>query len=663
MSSIFFLIKNSLHPNCQKHKWFLFLNTCVGPPNYNHYAPFYDAALKGDWASALEFIAANEGAQNATINDIVRTALHVAAGAGQSEFVIELVKIMEPEVLVQKDSANGDTALHFASLNASLDAVRAIRKKNKLSTQIRNRKGWTPLLLCAAYVTKDRKDILEYLCIKTKKDLERGMLPRNDHEAEIIYEGPIEAPIFSQYLGAELVCNVTAAGFYDVAFYLVKNHRNLATAPDEDKCTMLDVLAKKNSDFPSGTKLGFWQRRIYSLIPLNVDEVLCKSDDGLTHIPRKQITLKFSFTGAFIVSLLWSFFIQVPGIKQVYLKKLVHVQALELLKCVCSEISSMLTKEDILVFLGSGILRNGAKFGIVELVTECIKTYPEQILFLDTGRNIFHTAVEHRKGKIFGIMYGTSQRKRLMACWRVESGNNILYLAAKLPRPEVLSVVAGAALQMQRELQWFKEVEEIVQPTYKESENEENETPKDVFAREHQGLAEKGEKWLKDTASSCMVVGTLIITVVFAAAFTVPGGNYQESDIIRKGTPIFLYEKPFTVFVVADVLAFFSSVTSVLMFLSILTSRYAMEEFLELLPKRLIVGLATLFFSIAAMMVAFAATLCMVLNQRLSWAFVPIAVIATFPLYLYVFLQFPLLIEMIHSTYWPDLFHGDSELA
>ncbi|XP_026440688.1 protein ACCELERATED CELL DEATH 6-like [Papaver somniferum] len=540
-----------------------------GPPNYNHYLPLYDAALNGDWDSALKFIEANEGAQNPIINDIQRTALHVAAGAGQSEFVIELVKTMDSEVLEQIDSANGDTALHFASLNASLDAVRAIRKKNKLSTQIRNTKGWTPLLLCAAYVTKDRKDILEYLCIKTKKDLESDMLPPNDHEA----------PIFSEYLGAELVCNVTAAGFYDVAFYLVKNYRNLATAQDGDGCTMLDVLAKKNSDFPSGTKLGFWKRRIYSL----------------------------------------------PGIKQVYLKKLVHVQALELLKCVCLEISSMPTKEDILVFLGS--------------------------------------AVTHRKGKIFGIMYGTSPKKRLMACWRVESGNNILHLAARLPRPEVLSVVAGAALQMQRELQWFKEVEEIVQPTYKESENEENETPKDVFAREHQGLAEKGEKWLKDTASSCMVVGTLIITVVFAAAFTVPGGNYQDSDIIRKGTPIFLYEKPFTVFVVADVLAFFSSVMSVLMFLSILTSRYAMEDFLELLPKRLIVGLATLFFSIAAMMVAFSATLCMVLNQRLSWAFVPIGVIATFPVYLYVFLQFPLLIDMIHSTYWPDLFHGDSELA
>ncbi|KAI3842645.1 hypothetical protein MKX03_027309 [Papaver bracteatum] len=657
MSSIFFLIKNSLHPKS---------NDIISPPNYNHYAPFYDAALKGDWESALKFIGANEGAQNATINDIRRTALHVAAGAGQSEFVIELVKIMEPKVLEQKDSANGDTALHFASLNASLDAVKAIHKENEGLTQIRNDKGWTPLLLCAAYVTKDRKDILEYLCTKTKNDEEMISLPLlpNEHEVDTQSEGPTQASIFSEKLGAELVCNVTAAGFYDVAFYLVKNHSNLATAPDEDGCTMLDVLAKKNSDFPSGTKLGFWQRRIYSLIPLKVDEVLCRSPGGLEHIPRKEISLKFSFTGAFIVSLLWSFLILVvPGIKQVYLKKLIHVQALELLKCVCVEISSMPTKEDILVFLGSGILRNGAKFGIVELVTECIKTYPEQIWFLNTGRNIFHTAVEHRKGKIFGIMYGTSPRNRLMACWRVESGNNILYLAAKLPRPEVLSVVAGAALQMQRELQWFKEVEEIVQPTYKESENEENETPKDVFAREHQGLAEKGEKWLKDTASSCMVVGTLIITVVFAAAFTVPGGNYQDSDIIRKGTPIFLYEKPFTVFVVADVLAFFSSVMSVLMFLSILTSRYAMEDFLELLPRRLIVGLATLFFSIAAMMVAFSATLCMVLNQRLSWAFVPIGVIATFPVYLYVCLQFPLLIDMIHSTYWPDLFHGDSELA
>ena len=64
--------------------------------------------------------------------------------------------------------------------------------------------------------------------------------------------------------------------------------------------------------------------------------------------------------------------------------------------------------------------------------------------------------------------------------------------------------------------------------------NSNNETAKDVFRTEHKKLAEQGEKWMKGTANSCMLVSTLIATVLFAAAFTVPGGNFNDN-----GIPIF----------------------------------------------------------------------------------------------------------------------------
>jgi uncharacterized membrane protein len=82
-------------------------------------------------------------------------------------------------------------------------------------------------------------------------------------------------------------------------------------------------------------------------------------------------------------------------------------------------------------------------------------------------------------------------------------------------------------------------------------------------------LQENGEKWMKDTANYCMLVATLIATVVFAAAFTVPGGNNQES-----GIPILLRSNWFMVFFVSDAITLFSSSTSIVIFLSILTSRY-----------------------------------------------------------------------------------------
>ena len=151
----------------------------------------------------------------------------------------------------------------------------------------------------------------------------------------------------------------------------------------------------------------------------------------------------------------------------------------------------------------------------------------------------------------------------------------------------------------------------------------------------------KGEKWMKDTASSCTVVGALIVTIMFAAAFTVPGGNDQY--------------KLFMVFIVSDALSLFSSSTSVLMFLGILTSRYAEEDFLEPLPRKMIIGLSTLFFSIVAMMIAFSAALFLMLHEK-SWIFKPIICLASIPITLFVLMQFPLLVAMAISTYGPSIF-------
>ncbi|KAD7479110.1 hypothetical protein E3N88_02246 [Mikania micrantha] len=53
-----------------------------------------------------------------------------------------------------------------------------------------------------------------------------------------------------------------------------------------------------------------------------------------------------------------------------------------------------------------------------------------------------------------------------------------------------VSDVSGAALQMQIEILWFKE---------------------------HKELIVEGGKWMKGTASQCVVVATLIATIVFAS--------------------------------------------------------------------------------------------------------------------------------------------------
>ena len=188
-------------------------------------------------------------------------------------------------------------------------------------------------------------------------------------------------------------------------------------------------------------------------------------------------------------------------------------------------------------------------------------------------------------------------------------------------------------------------VEKLIHPHRLGDENSSNQTPREVFTQEHKDLVKEGEKWMKETASSCSVVAALIITVVFAAAFTVPGGSDS------RGIPNLLHEKSFMIFAISDMLALFSSITSVLMFLGILTSRYAEEDFLVSLPRKLIIGLVTLFFSIASMMVAFGATVHISLSHKWNSVIIPIALVGCVPITLFALLQFPLLLDMYSSTY------------
>ena len=100
--------------------------------------------------------------------------------------------------------------------------------------------------------------------------------------------------------------------------------------------------------------------------------------------------------------------------------------------------------------------------------------------------------------------------------------------------------------------------------------NKERLTSQELFTKNHKDMRKDGEQWMKDTSISCTMVGALIVTIMFAVVFTVPKGNDQNN-----GFPIFLNKKLFMAFIVSNALSLFSSSTSVLMFLEILTSCYA----------------------------------------------------------------------------------------
>ncbi|KAI7983314.1 Ankyrin repeat-containing protein ITN1 [Camellia lanceoleosa] len=169
----------------------------------------------------------------------------------------------------------------------------------------------------------------------------------------------------------------------------------------------------------------------------------------------------------------------------------------------------------------------------VEFVEEILTAYPDIVWILDKDeRNIFLYAVLQRQEKIFTLLHKMGPKKNLIATSLDKDGNTILHHAAMLSPSSHLDGISGAALQMQRELQWFEEVEKVVQPMYREIQNNDGKTARALFTSEHKKLRREGEKWMKETSTSCTVVAALIATVMFTAVFTGPRGYNGTTGIL-----------------------------------------------------------------------------------------------------------------------------------
>lgn len=86
-----------------------------------------------------------------------------------------------------------------------------------------------------------------------------------------------------------------------------------------------------------------------------------------------------------------------------------------------------------------------------------MRHYPDIVWFKDSyGLNLFLYAVNQRQEKIFSLIYNMGAKKNILATAWDKLHNNMLHHAAYRAPTSRLNLIPGAALQMQRELQWFK---------------------------------------------------------------------------------------------------------------------------------------------------------------------------------------------------------------
>lgn len=408
---------------------------------------------------------------------------------------------------------------------------------------------------------------------------------------------------------------------YDVALKLIREYPELATARDRNDETALHALAGKSMS--SSNRQGILHR-FFSLFPI--------TKSGINKKPAQQAGDKEK-----LVEEIWSYV--VGNLDR-------------------NEISKLISHPFPLIFHAAGKEN-------IEFLRKLADKLADILWEVDKRKQtIFHVAVYNRQKKIVKLLSEMRSQNDPRVFLTDENGNTILHLAAMVqgndidgsksnnynPNNDGSSVIFGTAFQLQQRLRWFKEVRNILPPATTEARNKYSQTPRDLFDKAYGNLMKDGQKWMKETANSCMVVATLVATVAFAAAFAIPGGNKGDT-----GVPIFVEEVSFKVFAISDAAALVFSTISVLTFLFMHSSTYSAEYFLWQLPKSLMVGLGSLLLSIAAMMVVFSSTFFIVFHGRMPWVPILVAVVSSMPVILFIPQHYSFLVNVCS-------FHREKEL-
>ncbi|GKD87319.1 ankyrin repeat family protein, partial [Tanacetum coccineum] len=514
------------------------------------------AIRKGDWVKAREIVDTEEVTWTSELYG-GNTAFYFAVGEFKdNEVVRDIVNALQSnrELLETTVDIQGVIPVHNAAVFGNTEALKIILDYNPKCLFICDRYSINLAINCA----------LEIPEIETFQYLFKQMQSFKD-EFDTFLRG--------EY-GLKLLHQVIDTGLIDVAYKLIKDYPTMATQVYDD-ITPLERIIRKPDLFYSGAHYNMYQRFVYRHIPIENNSL--GSTDHTVDVENQETPRKDKF----VTKHTRRCFYNVPHVKHLKEDKVQHNTTIKLLTLVCKEIEKTNTSSDVERLYSSPFC-----LAVENDTDEAIDVLTTYFQGLDASekdeQNVYQLTVLNRSEKVYRYsLHHDRNAKTLFLISKDDDGNNILHLAGRLAPMHKLNAASGAALQMQRELQWFEEVKRVVGIAHTRELNDNKETPMMVFRKEHKELRKEGEEWMKKTADSYTITAALIITIVFAAAITVPGGNDSTT-----GKPIYETKSSLIIFAISDAISLFTSTTSLLLFLSILTARYADEDFLYKLPKR-----------------------------------------------------------------------------
>ncbi|XP_022954454.1 uncharacterized protein LOC111456720 [Cucurbita moschata] len=262
--------------------------------------------------------------------------------------------------------------------------------------------------------------------------------------------------------------------------------------------------------------------------------------------------------------------------------------------------------------------------GILEVVERIVEAHPEAVDYVTTqDRNILHVIIAHRQLKIFE-WFKTRELLVHRLAKRIDVlGYTILHHVGITQF--LHESTHGPAIQLQHELEWFDRIRKVL-----------------PFNKTHKDLLDKGKEWVKKTSESCSAVAVLMASVTFAAAFTVPGGLNSKT-----GSPVLLSNPTYMLFTGLDITSLISSLSSLILFLLILTSPFELDAFRQQLPIQLSFGFNLLFLSVASTMIAFAMAVVLTMKStNMVWVEWVLYLVTLVPIIIFMVMKLQLLLEL-----------------
>ncbi|KAL2960087.1 hypothetical protein AAZX31_17G021500 [Glycine max] len=276
-----------------------------------------------------------------------------------------------------------------------------------------------------------------------------------------------------------------------------------------------------------------------------------------------------------------------------------------------------------------------------KMVEKMLDTFPVAIHDVDSdNKNVVLLAIENRQPRVYKLLTKRNLVKESAFRHIDNQGNSALHLAA-MYREHRPWRVPGAAMQMQWEYKWYKLVKNSMAPNFYARYNK-GQTAKQVFIITQEPLVREGRKWLSKTSESCSLVAALVATVAFTNSAAIPGGANEVT-----GVPVLSEQPAFKVFAVASLVALCSSVIALVLFLSILTSRFQEKD----LQKKLLMGMTSLWTSIASVLVSFCAGHYFIIEDGMKSSVYLICAVTCLPVSFFVLVQLPLYLDLMLAIF------------